>query len=362
MSTPIGLSERKNAAQACLDDMFQWLKEDGQVGIFDATNSTKERRDWIIERCHAETFQVLFVESICTIPEVIATNIHMTKINSPEYENVSQEEAAADFLARLKNYEKDYQTLGDDDDLSYIKLIDVGRQIVVNHVRGYLPGRIVGLLMNVHTGSRPIYLARHGQTIFNAEGRLGGDSSLTKTGRKYARRLARFMRQEVSPGAPLQVWTSTLSRTHETAAPLKRKYMQWRALDEIDCGLCDGMSYDEIESKYPEMNKERRDDILRWRYPRGESYLDLIGRLEPVFIGLERQQCPVVVVAHHAVLRVIACYFGDKSPEQVPDFVVTPNTVLKLTPQAYGCNAEAFELLPGPQGVDGVPLVHPLDR
>jgi broad specificity phosphatase PhoE len=104
------------------------------------------------------------------------------------------------------------------------------------------------------------------------------------------------------------VWTSTLQRTHATAAPLKRKYMQWRALDEIDAGVCEGMTYEEIEAgspcpssspqhpraepapgreaKYPGIGEERKADILRWRYPRGESYLDMIGRLEPIFIGL----------------------------------------------------------------------------
>jgi 6-phosphofructo-2-kinase/fructose-2,6-biphosphatase 2 len=68
----------------------------------------------------------------------------------------------------------------------------------------------------------------------------------------------------------------------------------------------------------------------------------------------------VLVVAHHAVLRVIACYFGDKSPEEVPDFDIKPNTVLKLTPQAYGCNAEVFEVYPDAP-VDDTPR-HPLNR
>jgi len=85
----------------------------------------------------------------------------------------------------------------------------------------------------------------------------------------------------------------------------------------------------------------------------------MIGRLEPVFVGLERQQCPVLVIAHHAVLKVIACYFGDKSPEEVPSFSdMKQHAVLKVTPQAYGCNAELFQLYPESNTV----APHPLDR
>ena len=39
------------------------------------------------------------------MPDVIAANIHMTKINSPEYENMSDEEAVEDFRKRLALYE-----------------------------------------------------------------------------------------------------------------------------------------------------------------------------------------------------------------------------------------------------------------
>lgn len=355
-----GVQEREHAASQCLEDMIDWLKADGKVAIFDATNGTKERRKLITERCHKEKFQVLFIESTCFIPEIIAANIHLTQVNAPEYEGMSPEEAAADFARRCEFYKREFQALDDDADreLSYIKFIDVGRKIVVNHLRGYLPGRIVGLLMNVHISPHVIYLTRHGQSEYNAEARLGGDSSLSKAGRRYARRLASFMKQEVKRSEPLSVWTSTLLRTIQTAAPLKRNVMQWRALNEIDAGVCNGMTYNEIEEKYPGRHKERSADKLRWRYPRGESYLDVVGRLEPIFINGERQTAPILVIAHQAILKVLACYFGDKSPQDVPDFPVRRHSVLKLTLHSYGCQAEVFELMPA---IRSEP-VHPLDR
>jgi 6-phosphofructo-2-kinase/fructose-2,6-biphosphatase len=40
----------------------------------------------------------------------------------------------------------------------------------------------------------------------------------------------------------LSVWTSTLKRTIATAMYLPFPKLQWKALDEIDAGICDGMT------------------------------------------------------------------------------------------------------------------------
>ena len=45
---------------------------------------------------------------------------------------------------------------------------------------------------------------------------------------------------------------------------------RWRALDEIDAGVCDGLTYEEIEAKYPEEFAGRDRDKYNYRYPRGE--------------------------------------------------------------------------------------------
>lgn len=44
-----------------------------------------------------------------------------------------------------------------------------------------------------------------------------------------------------------QVWTSTLQRTIQTAAGLPYNKLTWKSLDELDAGVCDGMTYEEIE-------------------------------------------------------------------------------------------------------------------
>lgn len=70
--------------------------------------------------------------------------------------------------------------------LSFIKVIDVGRRFLVNCVQDHIQSRIVYYLMNIHVQPRSIYLCRHGESQHNLQGRLGGDSGLSTRGRKVA--------------------------------------------------------------------------------------------------------------------------------------------------------------------------------
>lgn len=75
------------------------------------------------------------------------------------------------------------------------------------------------------------------------------------------------------------------------------------------------MTYEEIAEKYPTDFAARDQNKFSYRYPRGESYEDLVARLEPVIMELERQG-NVLVVSHQAVLRCLLAYFLDKSAGQ----------------------------------------------
>ena len=82
-----------------------------------------------------------------------------------------------------------------------------------------------------------------------------------------------------------------------------------RNLDEIYAGVCDGMTYDEIEANYPEEFALAKLKQAGIPYPRGESYLDVISRLDPLIQELESYQEPVLIVGHQGVLRLIYAYF-----------------------------------------------------
>ena len=51
---------------------------------------------------------------------------------------------------------------------------------------------------------------------------------------------------------------------------------RWKLLNEIDSGVCDDMTYEDIIKQMPDEYKRRDADKFRYRYPRGESYEDLV--------------------------------------------------------------------------------------
>jgi broad specificity phosphatase PhoE len=344
-----GNAARLEMATAALEDMLGWMQDPAaEVGIYDATNTTRERRDAVRERCVAAGHQVVFIESICNDPAIVEANIRENKLRSPDYAGMPMEEAVDDFRMRIAHYNRVYEPVGDDEG-SYIKIIDVGRTVVAHGIEGYLPARLVFFLVNFHIRPRSIWLTRHGESEYNVAGRIGGDASLSARGIAYAELLAAKLPEEIPEGLPPVVWTSTLRRTIETASRLRLPFRSWRALDEIDAGDCDGMTYAEIEGRMPAEFEARAVDKFRYRYPRGESYQDVIQRVEPVIFELERERGPVVIIGHQAVLRALYAYIVDEPPDACPRLAMPLHTLIQLTPTAYGCEERRLELGP-PRG------------
>ncbi|XP_074180251.1 6-phosphofructo-2-kinase/fructose-2,6-bisphosphatase 1 isoform X10 [Rhinolophus sinicus] len=255
---------RKQCALAALKDVHDYLsREEGHVAVFDATNTTRERRSLILQFAKEHGYKVFFIESICNDPGIIAENIRQVKLGSPDYIDCDREKVLEDFLKRIECYEVNYQPLDDelDSHLSYIKIFDVGTRYMVNRVQDHIQSRTVYYLMNIHVTPRSIYLCRHGESELNLRGRIGGDSGLSARGKQ---------------------------------------------------GVCEEMTYEEIQEHYPEEFALRDQDKYRYRYPKGESYEDLVQRLEPVIMELERQE-NVLVICHQAVMRCLLAYFLDKS-------------------------------------------------
>lgn len=342
---PQGEEARRLVAMAALDDMLAWLADHGQVGIYDATNSTRERRAMVRERCERAGLQVLFVEIRCDDPRIIEANIRSTKLSSPDYEHAHPDEAAADFRARIAHYERVYEALADDEG-AYLRVTGAGRGVTVSNVDGYLAARLVFFMMNLHLTDRPIWLTRHGESAYNPVGLLGGDPDLTPGGHHYARALAELLDRRYPDRDSVVVWSSSLRRAVQTATPLGRMRWVWRALDEIDAGVCDSMTYAQIQARMPDEYEARKRDKFTYRYPRGESYQDVILRLDPVIIALERTRKPVLVIAHNAVLRALYAYFHGVPRERCPYLPIPLHTVIELTPHAYGCHETRTPLEP----------------
>uniref|UniRef100_A0A3Q2D3X6 6-phosphofructo-2-kinase/fructose-2,6-bisphosphatase 2 n=1 Tax=Cyprinodon variegatus TaxID=28743 RepID=A0A3Q2D3X6_CYPVA len=304
---------RKQCALVALQDVKTYLNEEGgQIVVFDATNTTRERRTLILDFAKENSYKVFFVESLCDDPDVIAENILEVKVSSPDYPERDRESVMDDFLKRIECYKVTYQPLDPDEhdkNLSFIQVINVGRRFLVNRVQDYIQSKIVYYLMNIHVHSHSIYLCRHGESQHNLEGLIGGDSGLSERGKKFAVELKAFVKEHKL--SDLKVWTSQLKRTIQTAEELGVPYEQWKILNEIDAGVCEEMTYAMIEKKYPEEFAMRDQDKYHYRYPGGESYQDLVQRLEPVIMELERQG-NVLVICHQAVMRCLLAYFLDK--------------------------------------------------
>lgn len=335
---------RSDLAKQCLEDSIAALASDTcDCVIFDATNATRARRamlrDEVAKRYKCE---MMFIESIAESPELIASSINEMKLNSEDYAGQTMEEAAEDYNNRILHYQSVYQQLdAAHEDFPFIQVVDVGRQIFCNQIYGYLQSRILFLMANLQLRPRPIWLSRHGESMFNTQKRIGGDAPLSPLGMQYAAQLDRFIEAYYpTPATELAVWTSTMLRTGMTVeriAARGRSVVKWKQLDEIDAGICDGMTYEQVADEMPDEYLARKHNKLNYRYPRGESYQDVIHRLEPVITELMRMDRPVLIVAHQAILRVLYAYLTNKAPVECPTLNVPLHVVIQLTPKAYQC-------------------------
>ena len=246
-NNPEGERVRKAAAESAVTAMLEWFEDkSNKVAILDATNSTKSRRAWINDKLLGAKVLPLFVESKCDDENLITANIIEVKTTSPDYVGQNPEEAVRDFRNRIKNYEKVYQTIDESErHYTYVKITDVGQQVIINRIQDYLQSRLVYYLSNLHIKPRSIWLSRHGESMYNLEGQIGGDADISERGEKYARLLPQLARKAGVP-EDVVVWTSTLKRTSQTARYLVEEFgckkLEWKALDELESGVCDGMT------------------------------------------------------------------------------------------------------------------------
>lgn len=390
---------REQCAMETLDELLDWvLKGNGSVGIFDATNSTLARRKQIMERIRQRAgpeLNVLFVESVCKDQNLLESNMRL-KLSGPDYQDKDPIAALEDFKKRVAIYEKNYVPLGDyeeEHNMSYVSMIDVGRKMISHQVRGFLAGQAVYYLLNFNLAPRMIWVTRHGESMDNVAGRIGGDSDLSESGRKYAQAMSRFIDGQRKAWAVHQadkianthfppvpgdhtppnpyygnegeqknfcVWTSMLKRSVQSAQYFCDEdydVKQMRMLDELNAGYMEGMTYHEIKTKFSEEYERRKTDKLAYRYPGpgGEGYLDVINRIRPVIFELERMTDHCLLVTHRSVARVLLAYFQGLNREDVADLDCPLGMLYQLEPKPYGVefkawryNAESddFECLP----------------
>ncbi|OIQ08885.1 phosphoserine phosphatase 1 [Moorella thermoacetica] len=159
--------------------------------------------------------------------------------------------------------------------------------------------------------STRVYLVRHGETEWNNSGRYQGhsDIALSPNGRRQAELLReRFCRVHLDA-----VFTSDLRRARETAAiiaaPHGLKINEVPALREINFGVWEGLTYQEIIANHPREWEAWRQDPGATIIPGGESFQQVQERALAAFNGiLDRERGRnLLVVAHGGSLRALIC-------------------------------------------------------
>ncbi|MGC1430418.1 MAG: histidine phosphatase family protein [Albidovulum sp.] len=153
-----------------------------------------------------------------------------------------------------------------------------------------------------------LFILRHGQTEWNAEGRMQGalDSPLTARGREQAARQAEILAAAGVGAQSYEFWVSPQGRARQTAdialAPFEAGLVIDSRLQEISLGPYDGLTHAEIETRHP--GAFAQSDPFLWydTAPGGEGFAAFDARLRGVLADLSR---PAVIVTHGMVSRFL---------------------------------------------------------
>jgi 6-phosphofructo-2-kinase len=277
-------------------------------------------------------------------------------------------------------------------------MIDVGRKIVQHRLKGFLSGGIASYFTTFNLSPRQIWITRHGQSVDNELGRIGGDSEITERGHCYGETLYYFITQKrkewlieqqnkiaqssfppkpgdhtppyPEPNQELEeknfcVWTSMLRRSVDTAEYFEADddydVKNWESLNELNGGSFEGMTYDEIAAKYPDEFKKRQQNKLQYIYPGvgGEGYLQVINRLRDMVREIERITDHCLVISHRSICRVLMAYFMDLTREDITDLDMPLGMLYAIEPKPYGIVFHAYRYNEEKRWFDELPNYKP---
>jgi broad specificity phosphatase PhoE len=177
-----------------------------------------------------------------------------------------------------------------------------------------------------------MYLARHGQTAYNAEGRFQGQGAvpLDATGRAQAAELA----ERAAAYEFVALWCSPLLRARETADVVASRIglrpREDARLMETDSGTWTDRSFAEVQTEAPEEFARFKNGDPTFAFPDGESFAQQGVRVAAAFYDIKRAEAPALIVCHGGVIR-IALFQRTKDRNALSDAI--PNaTIVPLDP------------------------------
>nr|WP_052478001.1 histidine phosphatase family protein [Kibdelosporangium sp. MJ126-NF4]CEL15290.1 Phosphoglycerate mutase family [Kibdelosporangium sp. MJ126-NF4]CTQ95669.1 Phosphoglycerate mutase family [Kibdelosporangium sp. MJ126-NF4] len=174
-----------------------------------------------------------------------------------------------------------------------------------------------------------IYLARHGQTAYNAARRFQGQTEvpLDETGQRQAKELA----IKVADLGLVELWSSPLTRARQTAeavsAHLGLPIRFDPRLMETDTGVWTDRLYDELNEADPEAFHGWVTGAADFGFEGGETYREQGDRVLAALTEIERGPRPALVVCHGMVIR-LALIRRTGSPDMWASSASAPNAVV----------------------------------
>lgn len=165
---------------------------------------------------------------------------------------------------------------------------------------------------------RTIYLIRHGEIEGAALRRCIGrmDVPLSEKGYEEAHQAGKWLAGKLTD---FSLWSSPLIRCTETARAIQAEtgcaslHIE-NDLVEMDSGAWDGMTFAEIQERFPKEYEERGNNLIHYQTPDGESFFDagnrFLGALQKILSAEDGISIPLVIVAHSGVIRSALCHLG----------------------------------------------------
>lgn len=174
-----------------------------------------------------------------------------------------------------------------------------------------------------------LYLVRHGETVWNKEGRYYGhaDIGLSEDGRKQAKELGIYFRQIKFD----KVIVSPLIRAVDTAKELTDVVLhEDERLMEQNFGLFEGKTYQELKDEFSNELTRWNEDYQNYCLPNGESFTMVRKRVEEFAQDLWKEQGRVLLVAHKGTFGHLLASLLKMPPEGYWNFVFEQGTYTKI--------------------------------
>jgi len=154
-----------------------------------------------------------------------------------------------------------------------------------------------------------IYIARHGETTWNVEGRIQGrsDPELSPKGEQQSLALL----EQLKGRSLAAIYTSSLQRSILTAQPVANQFSlpirKESELDEIAFGILEGRNLYQFDEVTKNEWERFKDDRFNYRIPGAENYTDVANRIKPFVEKTLRDHEgeEILIVGHRVVNRLL---------------------------------------------------------